>query len=276
MDSVDVVNKLKQSGMLDILDSLNFYFFIKDTNNNFLWVNRSLSAAIGKPQDQLQNKSSQDVFENCSVTEEVNIDNYSLADIKVINTKRAVCDIIESFPTLKGTRWAQTSKIPFFDENQNVVAVIGIAVDITNQRTVNMEFELLLDSLNDTLLITDYSGKILKVYRGKTGLVNDYNELIGKNIHTIFSEPSFAISLEEVISDILRDKNNNNISENGYYFEFSTKEKQFEITTDLFNHSKLVFSIRDISLRKKLDKFDHLLEEVRSVNNSLIRSLISE
>jgi len=247
--------------------------FIKDLHNNVVWLNKSFALAIGKPQETLIKCTVEELFSGCS--EVVDINSYLADDLEVINSKIPKCDFIEKLPTLTKTLWVKTTKIPLLDKNE-VIGIIGMSFDISDQYTINMEFELLLESLSDSLIITDHNGIILKIYKGKTGLIKDYNENIGKNIHSLFSVREFSDKVDDQIGNILSDIQLSNLNPFGYYFEFSTKDKQYEITIDLFNHSKLVFSIRDISLRKKLDKFDHLLEEVRSMNSSMIKSLITE
>lgn len=265
---------LNQREVFSILDNIKMFFFIKGLDNNFLWVNKSFAQVIGKPQEEIMNKSAKEVFGE--IDKSFDISKYEKDDLEVIKTKLPKSDIIEQLPTINGLNWIRMTKLPLLNKDNKIIGIIGISFDVTDQFALNKEFELLLDSLSDSLIITDHSGMILKVYKGKTGLIHDYNEHIGKNINFLFASVDFSTKVSEQLKKVVEDINNKFINPFGYYFEFSTKDKQYEITIDLFNHSKLVFSIRDISLRKKLDKFDHLLEEVRSMNSSMIRSLITE
>lgn len=265
---------LNQREVFSILDNIKMFFFIKGLDNNFLWVNKSFAQVIGKPQEEIMNKSAKEVFGE--IDKSFDVSKYEKDDLEVIKTKLPKSDIIEQLPTINGLNWIRMTKLPLLNKDNKIIGIIGISFDVTDQFALNKEFELLLDSLSDSLIITDHSGMILKVYKGKTGLIHDYNEHIGKNINFLFASVDFSTKVSEQLKKVVEDINNKFINPFGYYFEFSTKDKQYEITIDLFNHSKLVFSIRDISLRKKLDKFDHLLEEVRSMNSSMIRSLITE
>lgn len=265
---------LNQREVFSILDNIKMFFFIKGLDNNFLWVNKSFAQVIGKPQEEIMNKSAKEVFGE--IDKSFDISKYEKDDLEVIKTKLPKSDIIEQLPTINGLNWIRMTKLPLLNKDNKIIGIIGISFDVTDQFALNKEFELLLDSLSDSLIITDHNGMILKVYKGKTGLIHDYNEHIGKNINFLFASVDFSTKVSEQLKKVVEDINNKFINPFGYYFEFSTKDKQYEITIDLFNHSKLVFSIRDISLRKKLDKFDHLLEEVRSMNSSMIRSLITE
>jgi PAS domain S-box-containing protein len=267
---------LSHQDTFNILDSIKMYFIVKDLNSNLVWVNKNFATIIGKEQNEIINKTAEEVFSNCNNFEQSILNSYVEDDKEILKTKSPKSDIVEKLLTVFGTKWIKTTKFPLLNKSGEAIGIIVISIDITEQYTISMEFELLLDSLSDSLIITDHSGIILKVYKGKTGLINDYNEHIGKNIQNIFSVSDFSTKITNQIDKILNDSKNNILDPFGYYFEFSTKDKQYEITIDIFNHSKLVFSIRDISLRKKLDKFDHLLEEVRSMNNSMIRSLITE
>ena len=189
---------LNQREVFSILDNIKMYFFIKGLDNNFIWVNKSLAQAIGKHQEELINKEADDAFRNCEET--FDFSEYRKDDLEVIKTKLPKSDIIEQLPTIHGTRWVRTTKLPLLNIKNNTIGIIGISIDITDQYVLNKEFELLLDSLSDSLLITDHNGIILKVYKGKTGLITNYDEYVGKNINFLFASVEFSTKVSEHLS----------------------------------------------------------------------------
>ena len=47
------------------------------------------------------------------------------------NPKR---NIIETLETIQGAKWVRTDKIPHRDDQENIVGIIGFAVDITQRK----------------------------------------------------------------------------------------------------------------------------------------------
>ena len=111
-----------------ILDSAPTMIFYKDKKNRFLRVNKAFGISMGLSKEQLEGKSLFDIYPK----EQANA--FWKVDLSVIKSGKAKHGIIESMNTTQGTRIVQTDKIPYLDEQGNVIGVIGFAVDITKRK----------------------------------------------------------------------------------------------------------------------------------------------
>jgi len=133
-----------------IFDSIPAWIFYKNKENKFIRVNKSFCEALGKTKEELENKSLFDIYSK----EEAQA--YWKDDLEVINTGKAKIGIIESTITSKGQRWVKTDKIPYYDEQKNIIGVIGFAIDITERVTaeeLRNNSQLMLQNIIDLLPI---------------------------------------------------------------------------------------------------------------------------
>ena len=250
-----------ENKLLPLFDDLSFYIFLKNLDNRIIWMNRSLTEIIGIQKDIDPNNIWSEFPNNKFLSK------YAMDDEEVIKTKKPICNFIDEFITKTGeTRWVLTSKIPYLNSKKEVLGIFGVSFDITEYRSQNLEFELLLNSTSDSIIITDFEKNILKVYGGKINLFD--NKIEGKKLDNIFnSYPATNSEITRAFSTLL-DKKSKHVE-----FEFKINNNSYEGFLDFFNHTKIVAVIHDITLRRKLDKFDILLNEVRTANMSLIKSL---
>jgi PAS domain S-box-containing protein len=110
-----------------ILDSVPAMIFFKDQENRFVRINKAMVAAVGLPKDEIEGKTAFEIFPSQAAA-------YWQDDQEVISTgipKRNIPELMES---PRGTRWLQTDKLPYRDEQGKIIGVIGFAVDITERR----------------------------------------------------------------------------------------------------------------------------------------------
>ena len=110
-----------------ILDSVPALIFYKDKENCFIRVNRALTEGLGMPKEQLEGKCLFDIYPR-EEAEAVWKD-----DKEVIASGKPKMNIVESMQTVQGPRWFETDKIPHYDDQGNIVGIIGFAVDITER-----------------------------------------------------------------------------------------------------------------------------------------------
>ena len=110
-----------------ILDHLPGIVVYKDTENKILRVNKFLADAHNLKKADMENRSSFDFYPRDIAQA------YWEDDLEVINSKLPKINIVEPWETDAGTRWVNTSKIPFIDENGNGKGIIAIAFDITER-----------------------------------------------------------------------------------------------------------------------------------------------
>jgi PAS domain S-box-containing protein len=110
-----------------IFDAAPAMIFYLDKENRLLRVNRAYAEAVGLPKEQLEGKTGAELFPNQA-------EYYQRDDREVLSSGQPKRNIIEPFDTPRGTRWAQTDKVPYRDRDGNIVGVIGLSIDITERK----------------------------------------------------------------------------------------------------------------------------------------------
>jgi len=109
--------------------------FYKDTDNRIVRVNRAFADAMGMTKEQMEGKSCFELWPEQA-------ESYWQDDKEVIRTGQPKIGIIEPVETAAGLRWVSTDKMPYRDEQGNVIGVIGFAVDITDRREAEQALRL--------------------------------------------------------------------------------------------------------------------------------------
>ena len=100
----------------------------KDTKNNFVRVNRSVAAALGKLREQIEGHSAYELFPD-------EAERYYQDDLDVIRSGLPKLGIVEQLASVGGEkRWVQTDKLPYRDEAGNIIGVLLFTVDITERK----------------------------------------------------------------------------------------------------------------------------------------------
>ncbi|MFX1600628.1 MAG: PAS domain S-box protein, partial [Promethearchaeota archaeon] len=111
-----------------IMDSVPALIFYKDTRNNFIRVNKYIADAHRMKKEELEGKSCFELFP------EKQAQAYWKDDLDVIKNGKPKLNIDEPWETEEGSRWVLTSKIPYVNDNGEVIGVIGISTDITERK----------------------------------------------------------------------------------------------------------------------------------------------
>lgn len=126
-----------------IFDAMPAMLWYKDATNRILRVNRAAADSIGLPVDQIEGRSTYDLY-----PDEAN--KYHQDDMHVIVTGKPLLGIIEQVLTSSGEKiWVRTDKIPYRDHNGKTLGVIVFAVDITETKKAEAELQLARDELED-------------------------------------------------------------------------------------------------------------------------------
>lgn len=122
-----------------ILDSVSAQIFYKDRNNRILRVNKAAADAVGLPAAAIEGKSTHEFFPD-------EADRFYQDDLVVIHSGRSKLEIIGKVWVFvdgkRQQRWMQTDKIPYRDEEGEIIGVIVVALDITERKAAE---EALLD-----------------------------------------------------------------------------------------------------------------------------------
>ena len=139
--------KLLSSELEIIIDSIPGLVFYKDVNNHYLRVNKYMCDAYGKSKKQMEGIHLNELHTNEQSQA------YYDADLRVIKSRTSELNIDEPWETEIGLRWVNTSKVPYMDQNGEVVGVIGVSMDVTERKLAERELEVYRKHLEE--LVTE-------------------------------------------------------------------------------------------------------------------------
>ena len=138
-----------------IIDSSPSMIFYKDRENRFILVNKAFMETIGLPKESIEGKTAFEVFPEYAKK-------YWEDDLEVMTTNRKKLNITEIVKTPKGLAWLRTDKIPYIDEQGNVIGVIGFSLDVTERkhaeeklRESEERYRVLFNGSHDALMILE-------------------------------------------------------------------------------------------------------------------------
>jgi len=142
MNLADALETIGQSastllGVLGLFDyTQNIYFYIKDSNRRFLWMNEPLRRHLGaNGMAECLGKEDHDFFSPDLVFR------YHQEDNAVIASRRPLLNQPWLVPERKERpKWFLSSKIPLFDSEGKVVALAGIMQNLAHDFTVGHPF----------------------------------------------------------------------------------------------------------------------------------------
>ncbi|MEI7501519.1 MAG: PAS domain S-box protein [Bacteroidota bacterium] len=170
-----------------ILDHIPGLIFYKDKKNNFIRVNKYFSQAQKKNKQDLEGKNLAELYP-VDVAQK-----YYQDDLSVINSGVAKLDILESWETPEGIKWLNTSKIPFVDNTNEIIGVIGISMDITDRKQDQEMLSRSKDQISQLLQTTDQGiygigldGRCTFINNSGLNMLGyQLEECIGRNMHNL-------------------------------------------------------------------------------------------
>nr|MDA3909182.1 diguanylate cyclase [Sulfurimonas sp.] len=179
--------KLKKSESYQraLLDSFPFIVWLKDTQSNFLAVNKPFAKAAGLDNPStLIGKNDLDFFPKDLA------DAYRADDKIVMKTLQK--KELEEFIEENGKRkWFATYKAPVLDKEGHVFGTVGFARDITEYKQDKEKLKLsasVFTYANEGIAITDADNKIVDVNNAFVEITGfNLSEVVGKNPHVLQS-----------------------------------------------------------------------------------------
>lgn len=116
-----------------LIEHLDQAIFLKDRELRYLTVNPIFCNAVGKCEDELRGKTIRELFPDTPLTEQSRaIEQRVLRENRSIETEELI--------KIKGqTRTVRINRTPVKDETGNVVGVLGICWDVTEQRSLETQ-----------------------------------------------------------------------------------------------------------------------------------------
>ena len=128
-----------------LMDNITESIFFKDTKSRFVRINKACAKKFGidKPEEAI-GKTDFDFFSEEHASQAYKDEQY------VIKSGKAIIDLEEKETyENKADRWASTSKIPWRDDNGNIIGIFGITRDITEKKKAEEKIKYL--SFHDVL-----------------------------------------------------------------------------------------------------------------------------
>jgi PAS domain S-box-containing protein len=170
----------------------------KDTNNNFIRVNKQVSSDIGMPIDKIEGHSAEELFPSFA-------SQYFKDDLEVLNARKPKLGIVEKVNTAGGEiRWVNSDKIPVFGRNGEVTGLIAVVQDITGLkkseealRNSETRLRTLVHTIPDLIWLKDVNGVYLSCNKmferffgaGESDIVGKTDfDFINRNLADFFLE----------------------------------------------------------------------------------------
>jgi PAS domain S-box-containing protein len=141
--------------------------FAKDSAGRHIFANPALAELAGLPVEQILGKDDFDL-----VADRAQAEAYRADDLAVIRSGKKTVISEELRTDLSGrTRILQTTKIPFTVAETGETAVLGVCVDVTEQKRVEARFRRLVDSNVQGVFFWNTTGQITDANDAFLGMV---------------------------------------------------------------------------------------------------------
>lgn len=166
-DLVKTQHVLEQKGrelqiMLDATPALIYY---KDPDHRYLRVNKAFAETLGLPINEILGHSHRELFPSAAQSD-------TEPDHQVIETGNPVLGSLEMLPVRSGTRQIQLDRIPYRNSDDQVIGIIGFALDVTELKKAEKEKKALEDQLTQAQKMES-----IGVLAG--GVAHDFNNVLG-------------------------------------------------------------------------------------------------
>ncbi len=237
-----------------LIDNLPVTIYVKDMECRKIIANRADLEFVGvNSEEDILGKTDLETFNN-----EIGLRGYT-DDQMIIKTGIPVLNREEDFYDANANqRWLLTSKIPLSDEEGNTIGLVGIGLDITNQKSDQEKILKLIKGIEASpvsIVITDTDG-IIEYVNPKFCEITGFSghEAIGRNTNILKSglmSTEYYRQLWETIQsgNVWQGEMHNRKKDGTLYWEWAT-------ITSIKNNKRLITSYiaikEDITERKKL------------------------
>ncbi|MCX6150720.1 MAG: PAS domain S-box protein [Ignavibacteriales bacterium] len=224
--------KLSESRLRQVIDLVPHFIFAKNEKGQFILVNKAVAEAYGTSVEELLGKTDADFDPS---VEEVN--HFRGDDLEVIKSGLPKLIPEETITDSTGNlRTLQTTKIPFAFNGTTDLAILGVSIDITeNKKTEEamqksaLQFRLVWEHSSDGMRLTDENGIIIEV--------NDaYCKMVEKTRNELIGNPFSVILLSQITANVVQK----------YQTRFKQRlERTLERQVKLWNNKQIWFELSE-------------------------------
>jgi len=125
----------QQTELRALFDLIPAMIWFKDTKNGILRVNKLVATAAGKSIEEIEGRPSREIYPD-------EADRFYKEDLEVIRSKEPKLGIVETLRDKDGREiWMRTSKVPYCNKEGEVIGIVVMAEDTTNQKRAAAELE---------------------------------------------------------------------------------------------------------------------------------------
>ncbi|MEP7346062.1 MAG: PAS domain S-box protein, partial [Gemmatimonadaceae bacterium] len=190
----------QQTKLRVLFDLIPAMIWFKDTENRILRVNGRVAEALGKTVEEIEGRSSEDVYPNDAAK-------FYADDLEVIRSGAPKLAVVETIRSPEGDDlWVQTEKVPYCDKDGNVIGIVVMAQDITERKKAEQarwESDALhsaaFEQASIGVALVSIEGQWLKVNRALCDLVGySESELLVRTFQDITYPEDLEVDLENV------------------------------------------------------------------------------
>jgi PAS domain S-box-containing protein len=258
IDVTELINKeilLEQNKelLLKVINVLPHQIYLKDGSGKFILVNDTVLQAQNKTFDQLKDKTDFDFFSYEQAKEFQAIEQ----NIIKTNTTKVIPEEYNYDANGNLVRILYTTKIPFYLPDKNETGILGVNIDITENklaektiRESEAKYKMLLEQASDGIYLSDEEGNIIDA-NSKACEMFGYTkeEFLNKNIKNL-SDPETGKATAARVTDKLRQ----NILIERTFTKKDGSTFTVEISARLLENGGHQAILRDITERKKLEE----------------------
>lgn len=187
-----------------IFNSVPATIWYKDTQNNFIRVNKAASDMVGARAEDIEGRSARELFP-------IDAAKYYADDLEVIRSGRPRFRIVETVRNYAGEiRWVETDKLPIKDASGNVTGVLVFAMDVTERQLAGQalreseeKYRSLAETSTDYIMRYDKEGRHLYVNSACAAFAGISAEaFIGKTHRELGFDPDKSRVWEEKIREV--------------------------------------------------------------------------
>ncbi len=279
--------KRKNIELNTFIDSIPDMAWFKDTDSNFIIVNRAFADVVGMDPEYLVNNTCEVCFGKKAAKK------FKEDDAKVINSRKKIV-IEEAIEDAQGNKiYLETIKTPLVDESGIVVGTIGVARNINERRLAEELLQQseekninLINNIDDLIYSVDIKDNM---FEGETFFVSSQSENItGYAAHEFMDNPKLWLSIINPEDIAIVEKDTRRVLENKERVVRSYRIRHKITGADIWLEDKVspkiddkgnvvgLFGVaRDVTERRRIEEQLKLASEVAEQEKIKTEAIIS-